>query len=391
VHLRSVQADHFPSVVLVGGGAAGLWTAMRLLEAGWQGERLTIIEPSGKTEDDHTWGYWAHESLLPPEVEQSSYNLITLAAHGERATYVAAPFRYFSVRSSAFYAYAKQRLAEAGVVWVSDVATQITDNESHATVQLSQRKASIAADYALDSRPPSIDLQDKSYYSTLQHFGGWFVETHDNRFNPDEVVFMDFLELDKEVGFFYVIPYGARKALVQLAIFSKTPWPRDDYDSALSDYLTKRYPGAYRVIDWEYGAIPMTDAPLWSDSTHRVWRIGTRGGWVQPSSGYAFSRCARFGGEVADQLLQANPKPWKPSPVHQTFNSVMLGAVIDRPEMAGHLFLDLFQRNGVERVFSFLDEQSGVAETLKLMWQSPRTEFSRRAVTELAARIKGRK
>jgi len=95
-----------------------LWTAISLLEEGWSGKQLTIIEPSGKTEDDRTWSYWAKTPLLSNVVVQRSYTKIALASDGKRQSYLLDEYKYFSMRSSSFYAYAKGVLAKAGVVWI---------------------------------------------------------------------------------------------------------------------------------------------------------------------------------------------------------------------------------------------------------------------------------
>ena len=181
-----------------------------------------------------------------------------------------------------------------------------------------------------------------------------------------------------------------RRAIVELAVLSLEPWRPERYDAALDAYLADRYPGVdLRVDEREYGVIPMTDAPLWRESTPRIWAIGTRGGWIQPSSGYAFARMARFAHEVAHALSRPTPRPWRPSPVQQIFNATMLRYVNERPGQAGRVFFDLFARNGAPRTFRFLDEDASLGETLALMWNSPRLPFAGLAVRETAARVTG--
>ncbi len=390
-----------PKVCIVGAGAAGLWCAIRLVERGWGAGDLFVVEPDAKTGNDHTWSYWLREPLLPASVPKQTYGEVELAADGRRRSFATAPYWYESVRSSAFYAYAKDVLAKAGAHWITGTVTAVASYAAQ-KVEVSIRPNTTGAvhvldvDYVLDSRPPVIDVRDARYLTTLQHFGGRFVRFASDVLDVDAAVFMDFVEADGEVAFFYVLPQSTTVGLVEMAVFGKVPWTHARYDRALDAYMEERFRKtgkavAYDILEAEYGVIPMTDRPLWRDSEPRVWKIGTAGGWVQPSSGYAFTRSARFAGEVAAALSSDSPRPWRPSAVQQVFNSTMLGYIIDEPGVAGQVFFDLFARNGAARTFSFLDEGSAVSETLKLMWNSPKRAFVPRALTETARRLVGAK
>ena len=109
---------------------------------------------------------------------------------------------------------------------------------------------------------------------------------------------------------------------------------------------------------------------------------------MQPSSGYAFTRCARYATEVVRRLRDGATGGTYPGHVEQVFNSVMLAHSIEAPGRAGRTFLELFRRNGAAATFAFLDWELGVADTLRLMWRSPRGEFTRRALREVGVRVR---
>ena len=377
-----------PHIVLAGGGAAGLWCALALLDRGWSGDLLTVVDPDPKVADDHTWGYWALTPLLPVGDHVSVTERVVLREGGREVVAPTAPYRYYCLRSSTFYAFAKTRLHEAGVAWRRDGVTGFGVRPDGVDVYLAGGDA-LACGYALDSRPPDLAALDAAHNTTLQHFGGYYVRADRDCFATDRVVLMDFVPAGpREVAFFYVVPSSARGALVELAVLSTEPWPRGRYDGALDDYLAERYGGAsHEVVEREYGVIPMSDAPLWRASTPRVWAVGTRGGWVQPSSGYAFTRIARFARETAGLLAGDTPRPWRPSALQQVLNATMLRYVNERPGEAGRVFVDLFVRNGAPRAFAFLDEGASAAQTLRLMWNSPRAAFADLAAREALARI----
>ncbi len=382
-----------PRIVIAGAGAAGLWTALSLIDAGWSGDDLCLVEPSAKDTDDRTWSYWAKAPLLPGGLELASFGNLRLRNAGRSIGLPTAPYSYYTLRSSAFYAYAKTRLAAVGVQWIRAAVTGFSESERCVRVVL-EGGGFLEADYALDGRPLRSDLTLPHTNATLQHFGGWFVRTGTDTFEVGVATFMDFRPdpLSGGVLFFYLLPFSEREALVEVAVLSQNVWDEPEYDRALGDYLDGRFPGVrYDITEREYGVIPMTDEARWGSATGRIWPIGTRAGWVQPSSGYAFTRTRRFGEELAQNLLSRRPKAWRPSPLQQVFNSTMLSYILAKPERAGDFFLDLFARNGAKRTFDFLDERAGVVDTLRLMWSSPKLEFGVRALRETGLRILGRK
>lgn len=386
-------AARYRSVGIVGAGAAGLFTALALLRRGWRGEQLCIFEPSGKTANDRTYSYWATERLLPEEVPARSFSELELGrVGGERLRVRAHDYRYYTTRSGPFYASAKRVLAKAGVEWQRAAVSQVTEVDGRAVVHVPGAVAR-DFDYVLDSRPPVQLGRGGATVQTLQHFGGWYVAFERDAVDAELVVLMDFDAFAEGVGFFYVIPDGPRRALVELAVFSEESWPHERYDACLRAYIARRYGGdiSYTIEEREYGGIPMTDEALWRRSTPHVWAIGTRGGWVQPSSGYAFTRIRRFADETADLLGRRKPRPWRPSVVQQVFNSTMLRYILADPARAAPMFMRLFASNGADATFRFLDERAGFAETLRIMWNTPRWTFTELALREASLRLLGRK
>lgn len=379
-----------PRVLLAGGGAAGLWSALALLDVGWPGRRLTVIEPEPKQGDDHTWGYWARAPLLDAELHVSVADAVVLRDGRREVVAPTAPYRYYSLRSSAFYASAKRRLNAAGVTWTRDRVTDFGESRTEVVVSLEQGSP-LTVDYVLDSRTPTELAGARGNNATLQHFGGYYVEARGPCFDPGRVTFMDFVPAGpREVAFFYVVPQSRSVALVELAVLSREPWRQAAYDARLDAYLEERYAGVdFAVREREYGVIPMSDARYWRRSTARVWTTGTRGGWVQPSSGYAFARTARFARATARQLGRRRPRPVHPGLIDEVFEATMLRHVTERPESAAEVFVDLFIRNGAPRAFAFLDGDAAALETLRLMWNSPRRRFSNLALREMGARLAG--
>ena len=58
----------------------------------------------------------------------------------------------------------------------------------------------------------------------------------------------------------------------------------------------------YEILEEEMGVIPMTDFPFHKKNNNTLTKIGTAGGWVKPSSGYAFKNCEKYASTVAENI-----------------------------------------------------------------------------------------
>jgi len=64
---------------------------------------------------------------------------------------------------------------------------------------------------------------------------------------------------------------------------------KESYDICIKNYLSLHYPNLYfSVLHEEFGAIPMTQNSFTSSKNLSVIPIGTMGGAVKASTGYAF-------------------------------------------------------------------------------------------------------
>jgi lycopene beta-cyclase len=108
--------------------------------------------------------------------------------------------------------------------------------------------------------------------------------------------------------------------------------------------------------------------------------IGTNGGMVKPSTGYAFQRMQQDSAAIVRSLLQAgHPFSVAASPRrYRFFDSVMLSIMTHHGERIESILTALFRRNSVERIFRFLDEVASPWENFlmvpslppQLLWQA---------------------
>ena len=108
--------------------------------------------------------------------------------------------------------------------------------------------------------------------------------------------------------------------------------------------------------------------------------IGTKGGRVKPSTGYAFLRMQQDASAIVRSLLEVgHPFRVAAGPHrYRFFDSVMLEIMTRHGERIESIFTALFKHNPVERIFRFLDEVASPWENClmlpslppRLLWQT---------------------
>jgi lycopene beta-cyclase len=107
--------------------------------------------------------------------------------------------------------------------------------------------------------------------------------------------------------------------------------------------------------------------------------IGTSGGMVKPSSGYAFTRIQADSAAIVRSLLQAgHPFDVPASPlIYRLCDTLMLHVMARHGKQAKPIFTTMFQNNPIERILRFLDETTSPGENLAMMASLPAWLFVR--------------
>lgn len=193
---------------------------------------------------------------------------------------------------------------------------------------------------------------------------------------------MDFrIEQRGETRFVYVLPFSETKALVEFTVFSPDLLPAEEYDAELRRYLDKYLNvSRYEVHETEFGVIPMTDYSFPSRAEGRLIHIGTAGGFVKASSGYAFKRTQRkVRAFVAAWERQGHPDPamLRSPRLFRIFDSIFLRVLANRNELGSVIFTSLFRKLPPALVLRFLDEDTSMVENLRLVSAPPTGPFLR--------------
>ncbi len=375
-----MAVDAGTEVVVVGGGAAGLSLAWRLLAPpdGVPVPRVTLVEapPGPLRPPERTWCFWeAGPGAYDPFLTASWGGLRVRGPDGSGPVRPLGGLRYKMLRSGDFERGLRPRLS--ALRRVEAVVEEVADGPDGAVVRCRAADGTVSrlrARWVFDSRPPAAVPPART--ALLQHFRGWFVRTERPVFTPDVVELMDFRTPRPAHGlsFGYVLPTGPYEALVEYTEFGRTPLTTAAYDRALAAYTRDVLRlGPFRVRDTEQGVIPMSDGRHPRAAGRHVFRVGAAGGAVRPSTGYAFAAIQRQARAVAD-ALHGGRRPLPP-PAYSSralaMDSVLLRGLdtgrIDGPAF----FTGLFARVPCERLLRFLDGATGPAEEFSIGLRTP--------------------
>ena len=109
--------------------------------------------------------------------------------------------------------------------------------------------------------------------------------------------------------------------------------------------------------------------------------IGTAGGQTKGSSGYSFNAIQKHSAAIVSELIKSG-KPFiqTPSKRFLFYDSILLRILAKKTLPGSRIFTDLFQKNAPQTILRFLDNESSLAEELKIISSLPPMPFLAAAV-----------
>ncbi|MEO0626271.1 MAG: lycopene cyclase family protein [Bacteroidota bacterium] len=404
-----VEAKRYQYAV-IGGGAAGLSLVYNLIKEDVLNaeHRLVLVDPEIKKGHDHTWCFWEKGNGPFESIVQHTWSHLNLHSHHEDLALPLNKYRYKTIFSNDFYDYVNRIIGDNPYVdRLVTVAEQIEVGESE--ISFTADGQPYRAAWGFSSLFNDVDLRGPKHISQVgnrqklvdkyqlkapyldQHFRGWFIQTHEDIFDPDWATLMDFRtdQPKGETRFFYVLPISPNRALVEMAIFSNEVWPISRFDQVIEEYIHKYWTpkGSYEVYHTEDGLIPMTTHSF-PQRQGRLLFIGLRGNQGRPSTGYAFYNMQGRLSELAKRIKEnpeklEMPRPWPRR--HLLYDATLL-RILEREIMPGaQVFMDLFRQNPTDRLLAFLNGETNFGAELKLMSSTRIRTFAPGFVRELLA------
>ena len=374
------QENQTYDIVIAGAGAAGLLLAYEIsCRKGLSEKSVLLLDPVKKETNDRTWCFWTNLKTPFDALLAKSWEQLEFVSNTFEHTFSLSPYKYNMLRSEDFYAFVWEKLSRhKNIIFEQATVKSIEQEKRFAAVATD--KGIFYASKVFDSRLIQGDFKDidRGYNLILQHFKGYLIETEKPFFEVEKLRMFDFrIPQKNEVRFVYVLPLTATKALVEFTVFSPDLLQNDAYDEALQSYIKNTLQlQQYKVIEEEKGVIPMTDYPFKRKVSHQIFKIGTQGGKCKPSTGYAFFNMWKDAQSIAQQLEENKPLDLLQSEKKfQLYDAMLLDIMKRDGGSISQIFTDMFQKNSIQQIFKFLNEETTFAEDLKIMWSVPSLPF----------------
>jgi lycopene beta-cyclase len=386
-------------IIFTGGGAAALMLLYKMSkDENLSQKKILVIDKEKKDKNNRSWSFWTSQKTDFDILVYKEWQKVRFIAPKIDKTDTLNSLKYKMIRGIDFYNFINAKLSEFENIEflqaeVSEVKS-ISDTEAEVKLTEEFESKTFNSEYVFDSRFLKEDIPPKSneYHSLLQHFFGYVVETDEPVFDKDTAQLFDMrLPQRDAVEFVYILPFSPTKALVEYTLFSGELLENKElYKVRLETYMaTKLKVEGFKILEEEYGVIPMTDFKFEQPKAKNIIYLGTKAGRAKPSTGYAFLRMYRD----AEARAEAWKKTGKPhyeekfNKQFETYDKMILNIMERNPADIQRIFTDMFRNNSIERVLLFLDEQTDFLTDLKIMASVPYVPF----LTSIKNLITGKK
>lgn len=349
---------------------------MHMIASGkFSDKKILLIDQDPKHSNDRTWCFWQQEESLFESIIAKKWSKLLFHGDNFSRQLDISPYQYKMIRGIDFYEHCFNVITQhRNFDFLTGKIERIFSEEQTGLIV---NGTTIYCDYIFNSilfeRPK---LTNREIWM-LQHFKGWTIETESDYFEEDIATIMDFrIDQKSATAFCYVLPFNARQALVEYTLFSPQLLEQNQYDEGLKTYIADVLKiSSYKVLDEEFGIIPMTNFTF-SSHNNNIINIGTAGGQTKGSSGYTFNFIQKHSKAIVDSLIAMENPFVQTSPRRFNFYDSVLLNVLNNGEVKGEkVFTDLFEKNPVQKVFKFLDNETSIAEELKIISSLPTMPF----------------
>ncbi|WP_026753186.1 lycopene cyclase family protein [Sediminibacter sp. Hel_I_10] len=366
----SHPSNHF-DYIIIGNGLAGFQLALKMAQDPFFSQHdIALIDASEKLENDKSWSFWEKSSGLWDDIVHKTWQKANIKTSEKEINLNLNPYTYKTIQSIDFYNFAKGILSQQSNF--SFIIEEVQSVKDQVSPEVHTLHHVFTADHVFDSRiPTSYFSEENGAINILQHFKGIFITTETPRFDPTEFTMMDYRIKDgNQTTFTYVLPFSETKALVEFTYFTSETVSETTYDQYIERYISEVLGiKKYRIEETETGIIPMTSFDFDRFSTANITKIGTAGGWVKASTGYSFKHTEKKVTQILENIKVGQvPSHALSASKYKLYDKIFLKVLQDDNDRGEWIFQQFYDKNKVQTMFRFLDEESTFLEELKIMW-----------------------
>jgi lycopene beta-cyclase len=370
--------------IITGAGCSGLSLLMHMLQhPELKSKSILIVDKAPKDQNDRTWCFWEKETGLFESIVHHRWGKLNFYSSSVDKQMNINPYEYKMIRGINFYRYCFAEISKYSNIDVAFGEVQSIGNDgAKAFIQFNNQ--TITSDVLFNSILFNKLEPQKGKFFLLQHFKGLVIKTPKPTFDPSTATLMDFRTSQQHgATFFYVMPTSPTEALVEYTLFTPALLNQEEYDAALKQYILKQlHISNYEVLHEEFGIIPMTNN-MFEQQQGNIINIGTAGGQVKASSGYAFKFIQKQSKKIAASLAKGEKVQLTSSKKFNYYDSVFLNVLFNNPQKGAEIFSKIFANNSPETIFRFLDNESSLLGDLKIITPLTSTAFIKAGIQEL--------
>jgi len=364
--------------IFTGTGLAALMTVYKMVQSGnFKDKTILLIDEDSKKSNDRTWCYWEQSKGKWDKIVSMKWNRALYANEAFSRSLDLQPYQYKMIKGLDFYNKIFKRISkETNITFLNQNVIGYSESADGVVVQTTG--GDFSCDKLLNSiYDPSKILAQKKYPLLQQHFIGWFIQSEQLVFNPNQLTFMDFSVAQKgNTRFMYILPTSNTQALIEYTLFSKDLLAEAEYEDEIKTYIANLGIKDYTIIEKEQGSIPMTSYPFWKNNTQHIINIGSAGGWTKASTGFTFKNSDKKSDALVGFLYSGTDF----RKFHKTnkfwFYDLLLLDILDQKNEKGSLiFSSLFKKGNPALIFKFLDEQTSFLEDIRVILKCPTLLF----------------
>jgi len=356
--------------VFIGMGASNGLMLLEFIKRGYhQTKRIAIIEPQQKNKNDKTYCFWSspNDTIVKDLSSIISHQYQFVQTNNNKVQSIQDQ-PYYCIKSIDFYNLVHEAIASHPIDKFD--APLVALHPLTDSIEIIIEQQVITGAIVFDSRPPVFTQEVRNQSYLLQSFFGYHIRLQNPILHVDTFQMMNFdVDQSCHTQFLYNLPYAPNECLVELTRFGVDTIDID-YAKKILDEKIKAQFGAYEIVAEEEGCIPMTVLKQSASTDKRIINMGARANLIKPTTGYGFKKMHAFASAFE------NPAQAPLTKARFLFYDHLLLIILIRwPELGKKIFTALFQNNTIQRIFSFLDEKSGISEEVKIFASLPIVPF----------------
>lgn len=367
--------------VIIGAGVAGLHLAHQMANYSYfDNKKIALVDTSFNADlpNDKLLSFWEKGSGKWDNLLYQSWKQIEFQSATFKKILEASPYTYKTLRFKDFSKYCLSIVSEKSNFHF--IADQVVNcQEKIDEVIIKGKYAELTAKVVFDSRISENYKQKQTKYpSVIQSFKGFEIAFDEAVLDANCITMMDYrLQYQQSNSFMYILPKSDKQALFEYTFFAPFTVAESAYEAILKNYLDAYFPDKkYRILDSEKGEIPMTTYPFSKDSTSKIIKIGTAGGWVKASTGYSFKFAEKKAASIVQHIINEFLPHLHDTPRRfQFYDTLFIKLLQNQNTLGPSVFEEMYKKNTAQDLFSFLDQETTLWQELKFISKLPYLPF----------------